>query len=153
LNPSFADAYYGLSMALLYAGRPEESIVAMDHALRLSPHDPYHWIFLTIRAGALAVAKRHEEALENANEAARHPGAKLTAFVIQAGCLVLVGRPGDARRALDRARQLKPDLSADFLGKIWPMKNPRDFDYIIDGLRDLGLPEHDGGVLDEAASA
>jgi tetratricopeptide (TPR) repeat protein len=46
LNPSFADAYYGLSMALLYAGGPEESIVAMDHALRLSPHDPYHWIFL-----------------------------------------------------------------------------------------------------------
>ena len=24
----------------------------MDNALRLSPHDPYHWIFLTIRAGA-----------------------------------------------------------------------------------------------------
>jgi len=153
LNPSFADAYYGLSAALLYAGRPEESIVAMDSALRLSPHDPYHWIFLTIRAGALAIAKRHDEALENAEEAVRHPGAKLTAFVVQAACLALLGRPGEARAALDRARQFKPDLSADFLGKIWPMRNPRDFDYFIDGLRDLGLPEHDGGVLDEAASA
>jgi TolB-like protein len=153
LNPSFADAYYGLSMALLYAGGPEESIVAMDHALRLSPHDPYHWIFLTLRAAALAIARRHDEAVENANEAARHPGAKLTAFAVQAGCLALVGRSGEARAALDKARQFKPNLSADYLGKIWPLKNRRDFDYFIDGLRDLGLPEHDGGVLNEASPA
>ncbi len=153
LNPSFADAYYGLSMALLYAGEPEESILAMDNALRLSPHDPYHWIFLTLRAAALAIAQRHDEGVENANEAARHPGAKLTAFAVQAGCLALVGRSGEARAALDKARQFKPNLSADYLGKIWPFKNRRDFDYFIDGLRDLGLPEHDGGVLDEASSA
>ncbi len=153
LNPSFADAYYGLSLALLYAGRPEEAVEAADNALRLSPHDPYHWIFLTIRAAALAIAKRHEEAVESANEAARHPEAKLTAFAVQAGCLALVGRPGEARAALDKARQLKPDLSADYLGKIWPFKNPRDFNYFIDGLRDLGLREHDGGVLEEASLA
>ena len=124
----------------------------MDNALRLSPHDPYHWIFLTIRAGALAIAKRHDEALASANEAVRHPGAKLTAVVIQAGCLALVGQPQEARAALDRARQFKPDLSADYLKIIWPMKNPHEFDYIIDGLRDLGLPEGDD-VRDGACSA
>ena len=153
LNPSFADAYYGLSMSLLYAGRPEESIVAMDNALRLSPHDPYHWIFLTIRAAALAITQRHGEALENANEAARHPGAKLTAFVVQAACLALVGRPGEARAALDRARQFKPDLSADYLRIIWPMKNPHELDYFIDGLRAVGLPEGNDGAREDAAAA
>jgi hypothetical protein len=91
--------------------------------------------------------------VENANDAARHPGAKLTAFVVQAACLALVGRSGEARAALDKACQFKPNLSADYLGKIWPLKNQRDFDYFIDGLRDLGLPEHDGGVLNEAAPA
>ncbi len=152
MNPSFADAYYGLSMALLYAGRPEEAVDAIDHALRLSPHDPYHWIFHVIRSVALTGSKRYEQALASANEAARHPGAKVTAFLVQAQCLAQLGRLREARAALAKARQVKPDVSLGYVRRIMPFKNPSDFEIYTQALRDLGLGEGSDDVRQAAAA-
>lgn len=151
LNPSFADAYYGLAFALVLAGRPNEALDPINHALRLSPHDPYHWIFLVARASALMLLRRFEEAVVDINQAARHPGAKITAFIVQAGILALVGRDEEARAALATARQFEPELSVDYIRRLWPLKNPGDLDEMIEALRELGL--RDGGAPEDASPA
>lgn len=145
LNPSFADAYYGLAFALVFAGRPHEALDPINHALRLSPHDPYHWVFLVARACALMLLRRFEEAVEDANQSARHPGAKITAFIIQAGTLALTGRDKEARVALATARQFEPELSVDYIRRLLPFKNPGDLDELIEALRELGLSEESAG--------
>ena len=141
LNPSFADAYYGLAFALVLAGRPSEALDPINHALRLSPHDPYHWIFLVARALALTLLRRFEEAVVDINQAARHPGAKITAFILQSGCLALAGRDEEARAALATARQFEPELSVGYIRLLMPFKNPGDLDEVIETLRELGLQE------------
>jgi len=50
LNPSLAQAHCGLGDALAYAGGGAESIRHFEEAIRLSPHDPYRWGFMSYRA-------------------------------------------------------------------------------------------------------
>ena len=142
MNPSFADAYYGLSWALVCAGRPAESIAAIDNALRLSPHDPYIPSFLPIRCAALMLEGRYDEGMDSANAAARHPNAKLTAFLAQATCLVILGKVNEARIAFDKVLQFKPDLTVASLRRLMPFQ-PSDFDKLFEGLWEHGLLERD----------
>ena len=55
LNPSHAQAYFGLGQSLWYAGRPKEAIRLLDTAIDLSPHDPHRWSFLHDHGGILCL--------------------------------------------------------------------------------------------------
>ena len=72
INPSFALAHFGLAYALTCAGRVEESLAKYDDAIRLSPHDPYLWVFEAIRGFALVLLKEYEQALPWLQRAVRH---------------------------------------------------------------------------------
>ncbi len=65
-------------------------------------------------------------------------GARLVVG-LQAACLAHGGRSREAREALDKARQFKPDLTVNYLRKIWPFQNPSDFDSVAGVLMEAGL--------------
>ncbi|MDZ4369348.1 MAG: BTAD domain-containing putative transcriptional regulator, partial [Afipia sp.] len=50
MNPSYAQAHFGLAQALIYSGEPAEALAEIEVALRLSPKDPLRSMFLTLRS-------------------------------------------------------------------------------------------------------
>ena len=141
LNPSFANAYLGLGTALIYSGKAAEAIGPTDNALRLSPHDPYLWIFMVARALAHLQLKEYEGALDWSTQAIRHPSAEITAYFSYACSLGHLGDHDEGRKAIAEVLRRKPDFSPEYVANILPYKDPADLDHLLEGLRKAGLPE------------
>ncbi len=140
LNPSYANAHYGLAFALCFTGQPEQAMRELDEAQRLSPHDPLLWGFMTIKSFALTLLRRYDEALVWAKKAQQWPSATVWAYFSEVVPLAHLGRVKEAREALERAFTVKPDLSAGFFKQIFHFKNPAEMAHVMDGRHKAGLP-------------
>jgi adenylate cyclase len=142
LNASFDRAYYGLGMALLYGGRPEDSIPQFERAIRLNPRSPLLWGYLYHLARAYFNLGRDEEAVTWFEKASRQPNAAYWSFAVAAAALGHLNRTDEARDMLAETRKKKPDFSADSIrNTVGPYGRYSGADRIIDGLRKIGLPE------------
>ena len=139
LNPNYANAHYGLAFALCFAGQPERAISELDEAQRLSPHDPLLWAFMAIRSFALTLLRRYDEALVWAKKAQQSPTATVWAYFSEAVALAHLGRTEEAGAALQRARAVKPDLSAGYFEQVFNFKDPAEMAHIMAGLHEAGL--------------
>ena len=148
LNPSFALAHYGLGIALMFSGRAAESVPSFEMARRLSPHDPYMWAFEAIGAAAHIILDQFEVAERLAQSAIRRPGAGFWTHASLASALGSLGRTGEARRALEKLLEVKPDFSREWFESVWVNANPSVLDVYFGGLYKAGLP-----VPDQAASS
>ena len=141
INPSFAHAYYSLGWALLLAGRMEEAVPNIDQALRLNPHDPALWTFLTGRAVALLLLRRYAEAADFSRQALRQPSANFLASATLASTLGHLGKTDEAGGALERVYQLRPDFSGALMGRLFRFRHETERACFLDGLRKAGLPD------------
>ena len=141
LTPSFASAHFGRGHSLWMSGRAEDAIVSLDEAMRLSPRDPIMWAFMASKAIALIMLGRCEEALEWANRAQRQPTTALWAFLPEVSALASIGRVDEARAALDRARELKREVSVQFVDQVLPITDTKYRNLFIGGLVEAGMPE------------
>ena len=139
LNPNYASAHFGRAHSLWMAGRPAEAIVSHDEAMRLSPRDPLMWAFMASKAIALIVLGRYDEALDWARKALRQPNAAIWAHMPEVSALGLLGRPDEARAALDRVRGIKSDVSLAFVDQAVPFTDKAGREHFVDGLRKAGL--------------
>jgi adenylate cyclase len=140
LNPSLAQAHYGLGNALTFSGRPEQAIAKCEAAERLSPHDPSMWAIQTVHALALVLLDRLDEAEALARAATRHPGATFWTHAILACVLGHLGRTEDARGALARLLELRPDFSESFVARVYSGNDPNVSQRYWEGLYKAGLP-------------
>jgi adenylate cyclase len=143
LNPNFALAHFGLGLELVLTGRAAEALVELDWAERLSPHDPYLWLFEMSRAWAWMSLKDFERASAEAARAVRRPAAPFPAWATLASALAHAGRVEEARSALAKTMELRPDYSASFFDSIWRNTDAGFFELFFDGLRliDPSLPD------------
>ncbi len=142
LNSNFDRAYYGLGMALLYGGRPEESIPQFEQAIRLSPRSPLLWHYFYTLARAYFNLERDEEALTWSDKANQQPNAPYWSFAVAAAALGHLNRIDEAREMLAEVRRRQADFSADSItSTVSPYGPHSGADRIIDGLRKAGLPE------------
>ncbi len=141
LNPNDAMARYCLGMALGCAGRVEEVIAHIDHAIRLSPHDVAIAGFQTYRAFVLFDLERYEEAVEWARRASRNPNPLAVSFEVVTAALTKLGRQEEAGVALDDLLAHAPGAS---LGQIrerpW-IGRPETKERYLGVLREAGLSE------------
>ena len=135
LNPSLSWAHYGLGMALVFTGRAEEGISEVDWAERLSPHDPNVWLFEMTRAWGWMSLSDFERAREQAEQSVRRPMAGFPAWGILASALGHLGRIDEARSALAKTIELRPDYSPSLFDCIWPNTDAAFFELLFDGLR------------------
>jgi adenylate cyclase len=141
LNPSFAQAYHGLGMALTLAGRLEEAKAALGRSERLSPRDPILWASTAVHALACILSRDHEEALHWARKTIQNPrSAGYWPYAVLAAALAHLGQMDEARAAVTEALEAKPDLSLTYLEKTLPTKEPDGLEPYLDGLRKAGLP-------------
>jgi tetratricopeptide (TPR) repeat protein len=143
LNPSLALAHYGLGMALVPTKQLEEDISECDKAIRLSPRDPLIWAFYLNRAWARLLLRDYEAAVKDARRALRHPAAASFAHATLASALALLDRREEAKIALDKLLEIRPDFSLDAVLAASSPLNPEalrpQFKTMFDGLRKAGF--------------
>jgi adenylate cyclase len=142
LNPSFAQAYHGLGMALTLAGHLEEAKAALGQSERLSPRDPILWASTVCHALACVLSRDYEEAHHWARKTIQNPRSSgYWPHATLAAALAHLDQMDEARAAVAAALEAMPDLSLSYLAKILPTKEPTGLDPYLDGLREAGLPE------------
>ena len=92
LNPSLAQAHCALGDSLTYAGKPQSAMPCFDEAVRLSPHDPYRWAFLSYGALALLFEGDYAQSVAWSSEAVQEPNCHYWAHALLAAGLGHLGR-------------------------------------------------------------
>jgi adenylate cyclase len=142
LNAGFDRGHYGLGMALLYGGRPEESISQFERGIRQSPRSPVLWAYWMMLGLAYINLEKYEEATASFEKAIEQPNAAFMVFVHAASTLAHLGRIDEARALLAEAQTRKPGFSIDTVSSAAGQFGPHSgVARIIDGLRKAGLSE------------
>jgi len=142
LNASFSRGYYCLGLALLYGGRPKESIPQFETGIRLSPRCPVLWAYWMMLGLAYINLENYEEAAASLEKAIEQPTAPFMAFAYAAATLGHLGRTDEARALLAEAETRKPGFSIDTVRSTAGQLGPHSgIDRIVDGLRKAGLLE------------
>ena len=135
-------------MALVHSGRPDEAISECDTAIRLSPRDPLMWAFFNARAWARLYLGDYEAAVQDARRSIRYLAASFHSHAVLASALALLDRREEAKFALDKLLEIKPDFSSDTVLAAWSPLNPEAlrplFKTYFDGLRKAGLDIPEG---------
>jgi adenylate cyclase len=140
-NPSFSHARFGLACALLYSGRWVEAVESSDRAIRLSPHDPLLWLFLTCKSMALLCSGDLDQAEDIARQATRLPVAEFSPYFALAGVLGHRNKIDEAQRAMQDLLRIKPEATIRLMEEILPFRNSADIGLLTEGLRKAGMPE------------
>ena len=141
LNPNDAMSRYILGVVLYSAGRAEEAIPHIDHAMRLSPRDIFLTGMLFHRALVLFDLERYEEAFDWVRRASLDRNPRTLTFALLTAVLIKLERKEEARTALDGLLAHAPGIAcADFQGD--PMFGGSEvLARFVDALREAGLPE------------
>jgi adenylate cyclase len=141
LNPNLALAHFARAHTLWHAGRPQEAIASHDEAIRLSPLDPMMWSFLASKAIALVLLGQFEEAVTLSQHSQRQATSAIFSHLAEISALGHLGRSDEAREAIARAQQQKPDVSIAYVDEMLPITEPLCRQTFLAGLRKAGLPE------------
>lgn len=141
LNPNFALAWFLGGVLRVFRGETESAIKDLTHAVRLSPLDPEMFRMQTGTAIAHFFSGNYDDAVVWAEKALANLPSLLAAVALAAASHALAGRPDEARRYMERLRQLDPALCVSNLRDWLPIHRPDDFKRFADGLRFAGLPE------------
>jgi len=137
INANFADAYALLGSILLYLGRPEESIQALQQALRLDP------LYRDISLHTLAQAHYHNQDFDDAISILklrlqRRPDSDIS-YALLAACYGMMGEIDQGKLAWSRVLQVNPEHSIVRRSKVLPYKYKEDRQYYLQGLSVLGV--------------
>ena len=142
LNPNCPHGHHSLGWAL-YWGRAdaEAALKHFNTALRLNPRDPLRWITLMMIGAALRFLKRYDEAIEWGRAACQYSEADFIPHLHLAASFGQAGRMDEARAAITKALELRPDLTITFMGERYATLHPAMAGPFFDGLRKAGLLE------------
>ena len=133
-NPNWTKAQINnlLGATLTTAGRPDEGIPMVEKAMRLSPQDPLMNEFLFTIGSAHFMAERYEEAIEYAQRSLDMKPDQPGAWRIIAAASALLGKMGEARRAVGQMVRLAPDLTEE---RLRVFLRDEDVERYVKGLR------------------
>ncbi|OCP17936.1 MULTISPECIES: tetratricopeptide repeat protein [unclassified Ensifer] len=135
LNPSDAESHAQRGGALLWAGRPEEAVAALETGFALDPSLEVNYV---LNLGlAYYTLRRHDDAIRVLERGAlRYPDFVFVPVVLAAAYGQL-GRTGDAERMAEAVKLRLPVFDPQTFGS--EFRNRAHHDYLIEGLRKAGL--------------
>jgi len=141
LNPNAAHAW--LMRGLIHAVRnqPEAAIEAIERARRLSPFDPYTFLYDLYIALAHFAARRFEQAIEWAERALHEQPRMVAAMRTKVAADAHLGRLDEARAELRRLLAIDPKLTIAGYREYAHFAAPEVLELLVTGLRLAGLPE------------
>jgi adenylate cyclase len=140
LNPSLPVARSLLGQFLGIAGRTEEGLRELDHAILLSPRDPQLWSFHAGKQIVYSIAYRYEES-RAASEAALEAdpvAAGATAYSNIAAVSAHLGEMERAREAMAETLRVWPDMSEETLRVLCASIPDEHVEIFLEGLRLAG---------------
>jgi TolB-like protein/class 3 adenylate cyclase len=141
LNPNSAHAWQAAGFVSVMQSRPDAAIEAFEHAMRLSPLDPFLRAFTMGMALAHFAAGRYADCMEWADRTLQEEPRHLPAMHFRAACCALLGGIREARDWIDRALQLETGFTIARL-KASTLPFPPEFlARLIEGLLKAGVPE------------
>jgi adenylate cyclase len=146
LNPSLPVARSLLGQFLGIAGRTEEGLRELDHAILLSPRDPQLWSFHAGKQIVYSIAGRYEESREASERALEVDpvAAGATAYSNIAATSVHLGDLPRAREALAETLRVWPDMSEATLRVLCASIPDEHVEKFLDALRTAGwTPEEE----------
>ena len=142
LNANHAPARDFSGWIKVWLGEPELALEHFEHAMRLSPVDPFIYFMLHGSAHALFFAGRLDEAIERARAALREQPDHHGALRIAVASTARAGRTREAAILLARLRSFDPSLRVSNLrNKLGPYSDRKQILIYEDALREAGLPE------------
>jgi TolB-like protein len=140
LNPNLAMAWCYSGLAHTYLGRHTEAIRRIEHAQRLSPHDPQGFFFEMALGMPFLFTRQYEAALRVGRRARDlHPGLSSTYKYL----LPALGHLGATREAASVRKELlalEPRFSISMALARSPLLLAEDRDLYAKGLRLAGIP-------------
>jgi TolB-like protein/class 3 adenylate cyclase len=141
LNPHLSAAWQFSGLLKAYAGESQSAVECLERAMRLSPLDPGLCGMQTATALAYFVGGDYATSLAWASRASHEGPTFLAAHRMVAVNSGLLGRIGEARKAVSRMLELDPHSRMSNLKSHTPLRRPQDFAKYAEGLRLAGMPE------------
>ncbi len=122
MNPNFAIARGINGYALGCLGHGDEGLAMIDTAIRLSPRDPLHPLFLAGKALCYFVKAEYEDSISAAAESIRLNPNFLDSYLYKAASHAERGETEHAKKEIQRALRLAPDITVKkvCMGEQWP---------------------------------
>jgi adenylate cyclase len=140
LNPNSAHAFGRGAILRNYAGDYATAIDHADRAMRLSPFDPYSFVFSLARGTGHLVQRQLPEAVAWFTKAAQQHPPFNPIYLYLGSALAHAGQMEQARAAIRRLLELHPTDSVTWRRQ--HRRLPEDgFEYVLEGARLAGLPE------------
>jgi TolB-like protein/Tfp pilus assembly protein PilF len=137
-NPNGAHNHVALGIPLSFAGKMDEAINHLKHAIRLNPF-PDHWVYAHL--GRCYTHKGlYEDALIATKKAIHVSPDAIENYPQLAAIYALLDRQKEASAAVKKVLEIDPSFSVERI-KAWPYKNQADLKFFVDALRKAGFPE------------
>jgi adenylate cyclase len=140
LNPNSALALGRSAMVRNFAGDHTTAAEHVDRAMRLSPFDPYSFVFSLARGASHLFRHQVPEAVAWLRKAAQQNPRNAPTFAMLGSALAHAGQMEEARAVIRRVLELHPTSTVSW----WRQRRelPEDgFEYWLEGARLAGLPE------------
>ena len=142
LNSNSAQAWMASGWVQSILGKPDPAIEALHRAMRLSPLDPFGYMFKAALAFAYMIARRHEEALEWVDQSLREQEKFVPAIRYRLALCGLLGRIEEGHEWLRRLLDVRPGLTiATYMREASSYQPPKIRAIFADGFRKAGMPE------------
>ncbi len=138
INPNFAAAHGYLGTALAFDGQSDQAIFHSEQALRMSPHDPLSATYNVGLAMARYLAGHYAEAIGFARKAVQQRSGWTPGHRLYCASLAQAGHVEEARLALDRLKELQPNISIAWIEQNFPCQ-PGPMVKFLEGMRKAGL--------------
>jgi tetratricopeptide (TPR) repeat protein len=140
LNPNLAMAWCYSGLAHTYLGQHSEAIRRIEHAQRLSPHDPQGFFFEMALGMPLLFTRQYEAAVSVGRRARDlHPGLSST-YKYLLPALGHLGATSEAASVRKELLALEPRFSVSMALARSPLLLAEDRDRYAEGLRLAGIP-------------
>jgi len=145
LNPNFAYANGILGIVHAYSGSTyyQQAVENLEHAIRLSPNDPWLQFYFAHRGTAEFFVKKYDAAIDWFHRSIQRNPDLPNAHRMMAAAFALEGELGKAQVALDEVFRTEPGCSISSLRQrlSQAFRHAHDFETYLQGLRLAGLPE------------
>ncbi|MBW2282127.1 MAG: adenylate/guanylate cyclase domain-containing protein [Deltaproteobacteria bacterium] len=140
-NPSEPMAHYWTAVVLTGSGRPDEAISQLELAMRLSPRDPWFFLFLESTGSAHFSAGRYAKAVEWTERSLRRRPDYAYGQVTRAASYAQLGRLEEARSAVRVLLAAQPHTTLTSIRASYAFERSDFVDRLIEGLRLAGLED------------
>jgi adenylate cyclase len=138
MSPNLALAHWQKGATLIFSGRPNQGLEALETCIRLDPRDPFMSVRLLHIACGLYFAREYESVIEAAKRLIlSYPNFPMI-YRWPAAALGQLGRTAEAKEWLEKAISDAPAAFDMYVRNRVPWFRPEDYAHLVDGLRKAG---------------